>query len=110
GFNEQGIITVTNALGEKADLFKEILSNNENIEKVSISSYIPGVSKSGGTALVKSTSNGKEITANWISTDYNYFETYDIPVIKGRPFLKEYTTDSTSAFLLNETAVKALGL
>ncbi len=110
GFNEQGIITVPNLLGEKADLFKELLSDNKDIESISFSAYIPGVSKSGGTALVKSLSNGKEITANWISTDYNYLEIYGIPVIKGRSFSKKYATDSLGAYMINEAAVKALGL
>ena len=40
--------------------------------------------------------------------DYNFFDFYDIELITGRNFSREKTTDE-EAFILNETAVKAIG-
>jgi ABC-type antimicrobial peptide transport system permease subunit len=40
---------------------------------------------------------------------YGYIELYQIKLVEGRSFSKEFSTD-TSAFMLNETAVKAMGL
>ncbi|MCX6584765.1 MAG: ABC transporter permease [Candidatus Aminicenantes bacterium] len=41
--------------------------------------------------------------------DYGYIELYKMKMAEGRSFSKEFSTD-TSAFILNETAVKATGL
>ncbi len=43
-----------------------------------------------------------------ISTGYDLVETMNIKMVAGRPFGKEYGTDST-AYVVNETAVKAMG-
>lgn len=41
--------------------------------------------------------------------DYDFLETFNIQIVKGRFFSKEYTTD-VSNIVLNETAAKAMGL
>ncbi|MBC7629736.1 ABC transporter permease, partial [Ferruginibacter sp.] len=44
----------------------------------------------------------------YVSVDYNFVPTYGITMAAGRNFSKDYGTD-TSNYILNETAVKALG-
>jgi putative ABC transport system permease protein len=45
----------------------------------------------------------------YVVADENFIPTYDIKIVAGRNFSKDYGTD-TSSFLINETAVRALGL
>ena len=110
GFQKKGIITTSNYLGKKLHTFKEMLSGNPGIERISASTYIPGTSESGGTELVKSVGNEDSVTCDWISVDYNFFKTYGLKIDRGRSFSKDFPTDSTKAFIINEAAVKALGL
>lgn len=111
GFHKNGIIIASNYLvGKKLDTFKEMLSGNANIKNISASSYIPGTSETGGTGLIKSIEEGDSITCEWVSVDYNFFKTYGVKIARGRSFSKEYPTDSTRAFMINEAAVTALGL
>jgi putative ABC transport system permease protein len=42
--------------------------------------------------------------------EYDFFKTYGMEVIAGRDFSVEYPTDAKKAFILNETAVRRLGL
>jgi putative ABC transport system permease protein len=42
--------------------------------------------------------------------DFDFFETYDIPIIAGRTFSREFSTDSMQAFIINEAALRELGL
>jgi putative ABC transport system permease protein len=42
--------------------------------------------------------------------DYDFFKTYGMEFIAGRDFSIEYPTDVNKAFILNETAVRQLGL
>lgn len=40
---------------------------------------------------------------------HDFFKTYNIRIVAGRDFSREYATDLTEAFILNETAVRRLG-
>jgi len=109
GFEKEHIVTFYNPLGTEFASLKSRLASIPGVQSVSISSYIPGVSRTGGTATVKATGIPDTLTFNWISVDYDYFDTYGISVKQGRTFSEQYGTDSTKAFMLNEAAVKALG-
>ncbi len=41
---------------------------------------------------------------------HEFFKTYDIRIVAGRDFSQEYATDATEAFIVNETAVRRMGL
>jgi ABC-type antimicrobial peptide transport system permease subunit len=43
-------------------------------------------------------------------TDYDYFKTLGLTMAEGRFFSKEFATDNQEAFILNQSAVKAMGL
>jgi len=42
--------------------------------------------------------------------EYDFFKTYGMEIIAGRDFSMEFPTDANKAFILNETAVRQLGL
>lgn len=109
GFEKERIVTLSNPLGENAAPLKSQLEAIAGVKNVSVSSYIPGVSTTGGTAPIQASGVTDTLTFNWISIDYDYFDTYDIDVTEGRAFSENFGTDSTQAFMLNEAAVQELG-
>lgn len=109
GFEKERIVTLYNPLGEKSALLKSRLEGIPGVESVTTSSYIPGVSKTGGTVLIPAAGATDTLTFSWTSVDFDYFNTYDISIHEGRAFSENYGTDSTQAFMLNEAAVSALG-
>ncbi len=52
----------------------------------------------------------QKIKVEGLAVDYNFIKTMGIPVIKGREFSEEFGSDLTGSVMLNETAVKALGI
>ncbi len=42
--------------------------------------------------------------------EHDFFKTYNIKIVAGRDFSREYPTDDLEAFILNETAIKRLGI
>ncbi|MFC1556248.1 ABC transporter permease [candidate division KSB1 bacterium] len=42
--------------------------------------------------------------------DYDFFKTFEIDIIEGRDFSRDITTDLNGAFILNEAAVKVIGI
>jgi putative ABC transport system permease protein len=52
---------------------------------------------------------GEDILMDWISVDYDFFETMQIEFKEGRPFSREFPTDSGLGYILNESAAKKIG-
>jgi hypothetical protein len=49
-----------------------------------------------------------EIKADFV--DFDYVETFGIPLVEGRSFSREFATDADEAYLVNEEAVRRMGL
>ncbi len=110
GFEKDRIITITNHFGEQYQPMITRLNTIPGIENVTISSYVPGISETSGTGLVNVPGRPDSLNFNWISVGYEYFDTFGIKLKEGRKFSKAFGADSTQAFMLNDAAVKALGL
>ncbi|MEI9957055.1 MAG: FtsX-like permease family protein [Ferruginibacter sp.] len=114
GFNKDRIITLpyNPALDDKFAAFRSDLLANNNIKDAARSSRIPtgrlldnmGASISRGDSLVPINADIK-----FVQADENFVATYGIKMVAGKDFSKNYAAD-TSAFLINEAAVKTLGL
>ncbi|MCA6074277.1 ABC transporter permease [Fulvivirga sedimenti] len=44
-----------------------------------------------------------------LKIDYDFFETFEIEIVAGRPLSQEYASDATEGFMVNETAVREYG-
>lgn len=109
GFQKEQILTLHNYFQDKPDTFLQEIEKHPNIVATSAASYIPGVSKTSGTALVEIEDKSEGITFDWISVDPDYLGTYGIELISGRNFSQERISDATQAFIINETAANLLG-
>lgn len=89
------------------DAFEAELEGIPDVVASTLSAGIPG----SGAAYQKVIPDGftaeDNLLAPVLSVDYDYLETYDIEVIAGRGFSKEFETDPQTAFVINETAVEA---
>ncbi len=114
GFNKEQIITLGNngGLDNSFTAFKAALLANSNIQNVARSSRIPsgrlldsqGSQISNGNSLAPTKADIKYVVA-----DENFIPAYQVRIVAGRNFAKTNGTD-TSSFIINEAAVKALGL
>lgn len=116
GYAKDQIITLRYfpELAENYDAFHNEVMKHSTIKHVARSSRIPTgrLLDSQGAAQVQqgdsmATSN---VTLKNIRVDYEFFDAYEIPVVAGRNFSKEIKQDDSVSFILNEAAVKMLGL
>jgi predicted permease len=94
------------------DTFKSELLRDPNIISVTTSSDIPTYSVHSTTAF---SWEGKDPETSFLihqfSVDHDYIKTFNMNIIAGRDFSREFPADnSTQSFIVNETAVKAMGL
>ncbi|MEJ7683137.1 MAG: FtsX-like permease family protein [Segetibacter sp.] len=115
GFNRDHIVNINNyntGLNNSFESFKTELLTNPNIKEVGRSTRIPsgrlldemGSKINNGDSLAPTKADIKFVRA-----DEGFIPTYGIKMVAGRNFSKEYGMD-TSSFVINEAAVKALGL
>lgn len=109
GFEKEQVLTLPNYFRGKPEAFLKEIEQHPNVISTTASSYIPGINTTSGTALVKSRSKPEGITFDWISVNPDYLPTYDISLISGRNFSEQRRSDSTQAFIINETAANLLG-
>lgn len=113
GFEKEQVLVLNNvdALKEKSKTLKEEVLRISAVKNVSVSSFLPTPSDRNGTTFFKKEDMSPEsaiIIGNW-RVDHDYIETLGLELLAGRSFDKRLATDS-SALILNESAVKLLGL
>ena len=113
GLDKDSIITIpmTNEkMWERYNTFKNELSQQANILDIAASKSLP--TEIDNTAQIKlgGQSHGETLRVwlNWI--DSNFIDFYKMKIVLGRNFIKDSLQDLQSAYILNETAAKAIGL
>jgi putative ABC transport system permease protein len=86
--------------------FRDGIESQTGVMGTALSSNVPGLGAVfRGTVPEGFAQEDNMFLAN-LSVDYDFFRTYDIELVAGRPFSREYTTDPAEAFIVNETAVR----
>ncbi|HEY0897015.1 MAG TPA: ABC transporter permease [Sphingobacteriaceae bacterium] len=114
GFSREHIVVLNNntGLGQNYEAFRTALLGDPNIKNAGRSSRIPsgrlldasGSQISRGDSLAPTKADIKVVII-----DEDFIPTYGIQVVDGRNFSRSFPADTLS-FLINEAAVKVLGL
>lgn len=114
GFNTENIVyvPVKENIGNRYDAFKSELLNDSNILSVAAQYYL--FAEQGSFRSTDYDWEGKEegqeldIVLNLV--DYEFIPMMELELLEGRNFSPEYATDPTQAYILNEEAIKAMGI
>lgn len=114
GFNEEQVVSIP--IGNAGDSNKLLsrmrseLSKYPQIKSVTAGYGNLGLGKDGSsvTSVMGFDQEGKQLSTHWQPVDYGFFETLEIPILKGRTFSKEHPTDSATAIIINETFARQL--
>lgn len=114
GYNREQIVFVPyrnqNVFPKTAAIRSE-LQKLPDIDKVTIVNSLPLNTTNQGLAMEweGKTANDGQLPIYRIQTDYNFLETFEMDLLKGRNFSSDFPTDSTEAYILNEAAIESLG-
>lgn len=111
GFDKESIVYMNPPaeLWTKREVMKENLMLNTQIKSVAFSNGTPGMESSTWQYDFP----GLEIPKRSMNTmiiDYDYLKTFGLEIVEGRDLSKDFGTDSTEAYLINEAAVQELML
>ncbi len=113
GFEKDQILVLNDvsAVGEQVETFKQEVDRLAQVDRTSLSSYLPTPSDRSGTTYFPEgevlQAQSAIIIDQW-HIDFDYVPTLNLNLLSGRNFDKALQTDS-SGVILNEAAVKMLG-
>jgi len=113
GFNRKQVMIVEDLypIKDRIQTLKEEIQRISQVKSVTLSSYFPTPSSRNNSSFFLEGHTEQENALsmqNW-GVDYDYMSTLGLHLLQGRFFDRKYATDST-AIILNESAVKILGL
>jgi len=116
GFNKDQLVVVQffgNRQEEESakqfDALRDRLLRNPNISAVSFSGNIPGGDLGYDAYLPEGMSDDKTVRAINYLVDYDFIDTYEMELVAGRNFSREFATDTGEAIIISEKMAKTLG-
>jgi putative ABC transport system permease protein len=112
GFDKDNLLVITDldtVISNHLAPFKEELLRNSSIIGVAGSQQALGVGNGKIVSRIEQDGEMQEIGINLIGCDHNYLELLGVKIDKGRFFDPTLRTDSTQAFIINETAERVYG-
>ncbi len=110
GFNKDQILVVRARQQLRANytIIKERLLANPDVLHVSAASSIPLSIGNNNPVYWEGRGPDSYVSMNFVCVDYDYFETFDMEMLYGRSFSREYPTDQQN-YIINEAALKLTG-
>ncbi|MBO9616315.1 MAG: ABC transporter permease [Dyadobacter sp.] len=111
GFDRERVLVIheTYMLRKNEAIFRDQIAQIPQVVATTLSGDVPVGSVSSDNAAVMPKENPEiGVASRLYHIDYEYIPTLGMHIVQGRNFSKELASDS-SAVLLNETAVRALG-
>jgi putative ABC transport system permease protein len=111
GHNKQDILLINLGYGfpSYSAYVNEIRMNSNVINAAGVMEAIP-MRGSMSSMVPNYEDQNIEVKVEGLAVDYGFIETMGLEVIKGRSFSEEFGSDLENSVLLNETAVKQLGI
>lgn len=116
GFDQSQVMVIdsrfTPSIMAKVDVIKEEFLKNADIQKVSLSSGVPG--KPGFLGVIFKANGQEGENEVWndtriLITDEDFADVYGIKIQQGRNYSSQAGADQQGAFIINEAAIQELG-
>jgi len=112
GFDKNNVVVIQRAwaLGQQVEAFKNEVVQHTGVINLSVSNSLPGRNLGNSVYQAEGAPSGEIFTLWNFRADYDFLETLRLEMAEGRYYERNMSTDSSSAVVLNESAVAALGL
>ena len=92
------------------DALKQLLLNNPSITSVSASSLLPTNVNWQVRLDWEENETGELLPVRYLMVDYDFIETMGMDLSTGRSFSKKQPSDDSISYMVNEAAIKAMGI
>jgi putative ABC transport system permease protein len=110
GFSKDQMMVI-NTNGDPAKVaFMHAVEGMPNVKSVSMSSSVPGGGNMGAYSKIQNVKGEMQIAnLDLYFVDFDYLKQFDMKMVAGRMFSRDFMTDTTQSMILNESAAKMFG-
>lgn len=110
GFNKDQLL-VLNSNGDPArHALKQAIAGIPGVQSAAMASSVPGGGNMGAYSEIQNARGDMQIAnLDLYFVDFDYIPQFKIKMLAGRPFSRDFMTDTTHAMVLNEAAIKMFG-
>jgi len=110
GFTKDQMMVVNSEGDPKKNAFKESLNDLSGVKSTAVSSSVPGGGNPGAYSEIENKSGDLQVAnLDLYFVDFDYIPQFNLKMVAGRAFSKEFGTDTTQAMVINEAAAKLFG-
>ncbi|NOQ24683.1 MAG: FtsX-like permease family protein [Bacteroidales bacterium] len=111
GFKKDHIINIQRVgpLFNSYEAFRQQLLSHKDIDYVTGAEDYLGINHNTRDYEVEGLTPGQRFYIPTFMVDWDFVETFDIKVVEGRAFSRDFQSDTVSAIMINETMAKDLG-
>ncbi len=110
GFNREHVVSLPRRpVGQNYEAFKAELLRNVDVINVTAATSRPTLVGNINPVYWEGRTADQYETMNFIAADYDYIDTFEMTIVAGRDFSREFATDAEN-YIVNEAAVRHMGL
>ncbi len=110
GFNKDQLLVIETNGDPGRDAFKQAVTGIPNVVSTAAASSVPGSGNPGAYSEIENSKGELQIAnLDLYFVDFDYIPQMKIRMVAGRPFSRDFGSDTTHAMVLNEAAVKMFG-
>ena len=111
GFDAEQVVVLEGAevLRRQGEAFRETVRRIPGVSSVTNSELVPGRLFNGSSFKMQGANDDSSVLLEYTYASFDFVETLGLELVEGRSLSRAYSSDSL-AVLLNESAVKALGI
>ncbi len=113
GFDKDHVVVIPvreSSMRTNVEAIKEDLKRNPDVIAATLGNGLPGGQLAGDSLDIVTNEGKKRVTVAMIYCDHDYISAMGMEILEGRDFSREMATDAKEAFIVNEAAVRVLGL
>jgi len=113
GFDRENMVVIrmSQKMQESFEPFRNELLNNTGVRGVTRSLQGPWhIGSTVGAVDWDGKPADETVSMHWDYVGHDYFDTFGMVIIHGRAFSREFPTDQNEAYIVNEEAVKMMGM
>ncbi|TDW97408.1 ABC transporter permease [Dinghuibacter silviterrae] len=110
GFNKTQKLVIDTEGDPARMAFRNALTTLPNVRSVSMAGSVPGGDNPGAYSQIQNVKGEMQIAnLDLYFVDFDYIPQYQMKIIAGRAFSRDFGSDTTQAMIVNEAAVKDFG-
>ena len=109
GFDRDHLVIIRGG-GRTNDALRDNILKDPHVLSASLPLSVPGEFTGDQSYYLSGKDPASSVRASFFGVDYDFIKTFDVKILWGRDFSREYSTDANDAVILNETFARQLGL